>query len=70
MSRTRIDIEEIERLQARRREINALELEEIDFYKDGVLVEAVPGAIAEWRFTGLGNVCYVEHEGWKGWETK
>lgn len=60
MQRTKIDIEEIEALQKRRKEINSIELGSIDFYKDGKKVEATAEDIEEWRFVGLSNIDFVE----------
>jgi hypothetical protein len=55
----RIDVEEIIKLQARRREINALDLKDITFYRDGKPVEIPDEAIEEWRFVGLSNIDFV-----------
>ena len=57
---TRIDIEEIIALQARRREINALDLKDVKFFKDGKPVEVTPEQIEEWSFIGLSNIDFVE----------
>jgi hypothetical protein len=59
-SKVRIDIEEIEALQKRRREINALDLKDIEFFRNGEKVEVSYSAIREWDFVGLSNIDFVE----------
>lgn len=56
----RIDIEEVEKLLARLREINALPLESIEFYKDGKRLEIAQAVFDEWRVTGLSNAAFVD----------
>lgn len=60
MERVRIDIEEVQALQKRRREINALKLESIDFYKDGKKVDVPKYDIEEWKYTGLSNIDFMD----------
>ena len=62
MSRTIINIEEVRALQERRREINKIDLNDIDFYENGVMVTPTKEALEEWRFTGLSNIDFVEME--------
>ena len=56
----RIDITEVQCLQARLAEINKLPFEEIIWYKDGMPLEITPGNLREFKFTGLSNTCFVE----------
>lgn len=66
MTRIRIDIEEVIALQKRRKEINNLDLSDIDFYKNGVKLDPKICSndslenIEEWKFTGLGIIDYVQ----------
>ena len=60
MSRVRIDIEEIMALQQRRKEINALELDTIDFYKNGEKVAVAPEDVEEWKYIGLSNIHFAQ----------
>jgi hypothetical protein len=55
----KINVEEIIEQERRRREINRLELSEIEWFKDGVKLEVDPEDIEEWRFIGLSNVQFV-----------
>lgn len=61
MSRVRIDIEEIKALQKRRKEINAIELADIDFYENGVKVVVSSPTVEDWNFVGLSNIDFIEH---------
>lgn len=60
MSRTIVTIEEVRALQERRREINRIDLKDIDFYENGVIVTPDKDVIEEWCFTGLSNIDFVE----------
>jgi len=55
----RVDLEEIRRLQARRREINSVPLAEIEWYENDVRIEIEPDAILDWTFTGLLNTDFA-----------
>lgn len=62
MPRVRIDVEEIKALQRRRREINDIEIDDIDFYSGGKKVVIPKSSIEEWRFVGLNNIDFAEME--------
>jgi hypothetical protein len=61
---TRIDVEEVRRLQARRREINALPLAEIEWCENGAPIDLPAGCMTpdEWSFVGLTNIDYFDFE--------
>lgn len=66
--RFRVDVEEVFRLQDERRKINALKLEEIDFYEDGKKVSIDKKILDDFRFCGLSNVDFVDSGFYKdGW---
>jgi hypothetical protein len=51
----RIDIEEINKIEKRRKEINAIPLNEIEVYENGERVYIDPEVLESWRFSGMGN---------------
>jgi hypothetical protein len=55
-----INVEEVWAIQARRRELNAIELEDAIFLYNGKPVIVDPSTIEEWKFVGLGNIDFVE----------
>jgi hypothetical protein len=57
---TRIDIEEVQRLQARLAEINKLPFEEIVWCKNGKPLEIAVAKLYDFKFFGLSNTCFVE----------
>jgi len=57
----RIDVEEIRKIDKRRREINELNLHDIEWYENGVRLNYTKEQLDEWRFIGLSNVSFVEY---------
>ena len=55
----RVDIEHVLKLQAERRKINELDLNDIEWYEDGKKVEVSPKVIEEFKFTGLCNTDFI-----------
>ena len=61
MNKVQVSLREVEELQSRRREINSLPIEQIEWLRDdGSVVEVAPETLEEWRFTGLTNLCFIE----------
>ena len=58
----RVDYEEIMAMRARRKEINDLDLEEIEWYKDGKPMTIDPQKLEEFQFIGLSNVSFLTNE--------
>lgn len=56
----RIDINEVKRLQERRREINAIPLGDIVWVDGERVIEISPKVLREWIFTGLSNVDFID----------
>lgn len=57
--KVKINVEEIKRIQKRRAEINKLDLQNIEFYEDGVKLDISPEKIKEFSFIGLNNVDFI-----------
>lgn len=55
----RIDIEYIYWLQRRRKEINELDLGEIQFYEEGVRIAIPKNIIKDFELTGLNNIDFI-----------
>ncbi len=55
----RIDVEELETMHRRRREIDMIPIEDIDFYKNGKKLEINPAIIRNWKYAGLGNYYFI-----------
>ena len=58
----RIDLEEIEVLLARRKEINGAPLSSISWHRDGKPVEVSLRAIRQWEFVGMNNIDFAAFE--------
>jgi hypothetical protein len=58
---TQVDCEEIRRLKARLREINALPFEEIEWMEGDKPAKFNPQAQLNWAFIGLNNADVVHH---------
>ena len=56
----RIDVNEVKRLKERLREINALSLDQIEWYDGDTKVEVPPNWVEDWRFTGLNNADFID----------
>lgn len=55
----RVDIERAKAIQKERMEINSVELEELEIYKNGKRVSIDDGVIEEFKFTGLNNMDFI-----------
>jgi hypothetical protein len=59
----KINIEEIIELQKRRLEINNIDLDKIEWFRNGVKIEPSKEDIKEFKYTGLSNIdfcgCYL-----------
>ena len=56
-----VNIDEVRRLQARRREINRVPLQDIIWVDDtGKVFPVTPAQVEHHRFTGLNNIDFVE----------
>ena len=60
----KVDIENIDDLNARRKLFNSLDLRDCEFYEKGVKVEIPPEIIEKWRFMGLSNTDFIEFRYW------
>ena len=61
MSKVKVSLKEVEEMQRRRREINSLPIEQIEWVNDdGSVVEVTPETLEEWRFIGMTNLCFIE----------
>ena len=65
----RVEIENIKIAEAFKRCINSTELDDIEVYENGELLEINPEFIDEFKFTGLSNIDFFTSgfykEGWK-----
>lgn len=57
---TRVSFEEVEALQSRLREINAIPFAEIEWTRDGKSVPVSAEVAERWRFIGMTNATFVE----------
>ena len=64
----KVAIEEIKEIQARRQEINQMNLEDITFTENGEPVDIPEDLITAFRYTGLCNVDFITSEYYKGVE--
>jgi len=60
-----IEVEEVCRLKARLREINALDLKDIVWTEEGTPVEVPAKWVEEWRFTGMNNADFIDTDFYK-----
>jgi hypothetical protein len=63
VSKTEITFEEVESLQRRMREINAIPFEEITWTRDGKPLAITPKEAEAWNFIGMNNTSFVEFYG-------
>lgn len=56
----RIDVEEIRKIDERRRQINALNIYDIEWYENGVRLNYTKEQLDEWKYIGLCNTSFVE----------
>lgn len=59
--KTKVTIEEILAIRKRRKEINDLDIREIEFTLDGVVINVTDQDLEEWRFMGLNNFDFVAY---------
>lgn len=57
----RVDLAELARVLAYLREIEAVELADIKWCRDGIAVPVAEEAIREWEFVGLNNREFARH---------
>lgn len=60
MAKTRVDIERLRELQAELDRINALVLEDIEWYENGQPANVKPEAVKQFAFIGLRNTNFIE----------
>jgi len=61
----RVDVEQVKKIQAERKKINDLELQDIEWYEDGKKVDIDPKVLAEFEFTGLCNTDFIISDTYK-----
>lgn len=61
----RINLEEVDALINRLREINNVPLNELEIYENGERVTIAPKALEDFRFTGLSNRDFLEVRYWE-----
>lgn len=64
--KTRVDIEDIRYINAKRVEINMLNLQDIVFYENGKPVEISEKVLEDFRYTGLSNIDFITSEFYLG----
>lgn len=57
--KVRIDVERVQKLKQEIKAINALELEDIEIFKDGKLIEISDYEKEEWKFIGLSTYTFI-----------
>lgn len=60
-----VSLEEIEAMQARRAEINAVPLAEITWTRNGVPLPVSKERIEDWKFVGMSNIAFPEFFGFE-----
>ncbi len=63
MGKQRVDLEEVERLEARRKEINDIPFEELEVFHKGKKVEYSEEIIEEWKYMGMSHFCLINFYG-------
>ena len=58
----KVNIEDIRKNIEFRKEINSVELTDIDFYENGKKIEVSEKVIDDFRFTGLNNIDFIDIE--------
>lgn len=61
----KINIEEIHQMLARRREINSVRLEDIEWYENGVKLSIDKQLIDRYRFIGMTNMDFIATDFYK-----
>jgi hypothetical protein len=62
---TKINVEDIEEMNRKRKEFNDIPIEDIEFYEKGVKLDIPKEVIDEWRFIGLINTDFVRERYWE-----
>lgn len=57
--KVRIDVEHVQKLKQEIKAINALELDDIEIFKDGKLIEISDYEKEEWKFIGLSTYTFI-----------
>lgn len=57
--RIKVNIEDVDRIQAERRAINTPFMDDIDWYSQGVKINISPVVIERFKFTGLSNIDFI-----------
>lgn len=65
-----VDINEILEMYRRRREINAVDLRDIQWMNGDKPVEIPADIIEHWRFIGMTNCCFIETGYYKNGESE
>jgi len=61
VAKTKISILEVLGMEARRKQINSIPLEEIEWIgTDGKPFKPAKGVVDEWRFCGMTNIAFIE----------
>lgn len=55
----RIDVETVLDLNEKRKAINSIPLENIEWFENGKLLQVREGAVEEFKFTGLANIDFI-----------
>lgn len=61
----RVDVERVRELRKELREINKLDIRDIEFYENGQKIVVPEATWWAWEFIGLNNTDFVEVEFWK-----
>lgn len=57
--KVRIDVEHVQKLNQEIKAINELELDDIEIFKDGKLIEISDYEKEEWKFIGLSTYTFI-----------
>lgn len=60
-----VDLAELKKVRAYIKRINAKKLEDIVWTSEGEVLPVKPEHVAEWKFVGLSNVTFAEHQFYK-----
>ena len=55
-----VDVEELQRLQARLTEINSVPIEKIEWRRGGQKIVVSEHAVSSWKYIGLSNVYFLD----------
>ena len=61
----RVDIEKIIKIKEELRKINALSMDEIEFFENGQKIIIDPELLKEWDYIGLNNTDFITSEFYK-----